>query len=60
MVRAHMREALHLQEMKRSAHKHIGFQAAAWYRHFVDVVGLFLFVWVYWLLGLPIREFTAG
>jgi cytochrome c oxidase subunit 3 len=43
-----------------SAHKHIGFQAAAWYWHFVDVVWLFLFVWVYWLLGLPIREFTAG
>jgi cytochrome c oxidase subunit III len=43
-----------------SPHKHIGFQAAAWYWHFVDVVWLFLFVWVYWLLGLPIREFTAG
>ncbi len=40
-----------------SAHKHIGFQAAAWYWHFVDVVWLFLFVWVYWLLGLPIRHF---
>ena len=40
-----------------SAHKHIGFQAAAWYWHFVDVVWLFLFVWVYWLLGLPIRNF---
>ena len=37
--------------------KHIGFQAAAWYWHFVDVVWLFLFVWVYWLLGLPIRTF---
>ena len=40
-----------------SPHKHIGFQAAAWYWHFVDVVWLFLFVWVYWLLGLPIRNF---
>jgi len=38
-------------------HKHIGFQAAAWYWHFVDVVWLFLFVWVYWLLGLPVRTF---
>jgi cytochrome c oxidase subunit 3 len=28
--------------------KHIGFEAAAWYWHFVDVVWLFLFVCVYW------------
>lgn len=28
--------------------KHIGFEAAAWYWHFVDVVWLFLFVAVYW------------
>jgi cytochrome c oxidase subunit 3 len=27
---------------------HIGFEAAAWYWHFVDVVWLFLFIWVYW------------
>lgn len=27
---------------------HIGFEAAAWYWHFVDVVWLFLFVAVYW------------
>ncbi|MGE4279834.1 MAG: cytochrome c oxidase subunit 3 [Magnetospirillum sp.] len=27
---------------------HVGFEAAAWYWHFVDVVWLFLFVWVYW------------
>ena len=40
-----------------SPHKHIGFRAAAWYWHFVDVVWLFLFVWVYWLLGLPVRTF---
>ncbi|MCB1971327.1 MAG: cytochrome c oxidase subunit 3 [Geminicoccaceae bacterium] len=26
---------------------HVGFEAAAWYWHFVDVVWLFLFVWVY-------------
>ena len=28
--------------------QHIGFEAAAWYWHFVDVVWLFLFSWVYW------------
>jgi cytochrome c oxidase subunit 3 len=28
--------------------QHFGFEAAAWYWHFVDVVWLFLFVTVYW------------
>ena len=28
--------------------QHVGFEAAAWYWHFVDVVWLFLFSWVYW------------
>jgi heme/copper-type cytochrome/quinol oxidase subunit 3 len=27
---------------------HVGFEAAAWYWHFVDVVWLFLFVTIYW------------
>jgi len=31
-----------------SAKTHIGFEAAAWYWHFVDVVWLFLFCCVYW------------
>jgi cytochrome c oxidase subunit 3 len=30
--------------------RHFGFEAAAWYWHFVDVVWLFLFVWIY-LIG---------
>jgi len=36
--------------------KHFGFEAAAWYWHFVDVVWLFLFVAVYWWGG---GEITA-
>jgi cytochrome c oxidase subunit 3 len=34
----------------RSSH-HFGFEAAAWYWHFVDVVWLFLFVTIYWWGG---------
>jgi len=32
----------------RSEH-HFGFEAVAWYWHFVDVVWLCLFIFVYWL-----------
>ncbi len=32
--------------------KHVGLEAAAWYWHFVDVVWLFLFSWVYWWGGV--------
>jgi cytochrome c oxidase subunit 3 len=31
--------------------KHFGFEAAAWYWHFVDVVWLFLFAFVYVTFG---------
>jgi len=34
-----------------STSHHIGFEASAWYWHFVDVVWLFLFVVVYWWGG---------
>ena len=33
--------------------KHFGFEAAAWYWHFVDVVWLFLFAFVYVIFGGP-------
>jgi heme/copper-type cytochrome/quinol oxidase subunit 3 len=34
---------------------HVGFEAAAWYWHFVDVVWLFLFVSIY-LVGQPLTK----
>jgi heme/copper-type cytochrome/quinol oxidase subunit 3 len=30
---------------------HFGFEAAAWYWHFVDVVWLFLYLVIYWWGG---------
>jgi cytochrome c oxidase subunit 3 len=36
--------------------KHFGFEAAAWYWHFVDVVWLFLFVSIYWWGAGPIAH----
>lgn len=32
-----------------NSHNHFAFEAISWYWHFVDVVWLFLFVFVYWL-----------
>lgn len=34
------------------AKQHVGFESAAWYWHFVDVVWLFLFISMYWWGGL--------
>jgi cytochrome c oxidase subunit 3 len=31
-----------------SNHHHFGFEAAAWYWHFVDIVWLFLYISIYW------------
>ena len=36
-----------------TADSHFGFEAAAWYWHFVDVVWLFLFIAIYFWGGLP-------
>ena len=40
--------------------RHFGFEAAAWYWHFVDVVWLFLFVCIYLLGAGPIEANIGG
>ncbi len=42
---------IRLVQAQFSASHHFGFEAAAWYWHFVDVVWLFLYVWLYWWGG---------
>ena len=42
---------LRLQAGQMTPQKHFGFEAAAWYWHFVDVVWLFLFAFVYVVFG---------
>jgi cytochrome c oxidase subunit 3 len=39
---------LRLLNTEYSSEHHFGFEAAAWYWHFVDVVWLFLFISIYW------------
>ncbi|MCB1532787.1 MAG: cytochrome c oxidase subunit 3 [Alphaproteobacteria bacterium] len=39
--------------------RHFGFEAAAWYWHFVDVVWLFLFIAVYWWGNMAGIDYTA-
>jgi cytochrome c oxidase subunit 3 len=38
-----------LQKGHFNADKHFGFEGAAWYWHFVDVVWLGLYILVYWM-----------
>jgi cytochrome c oxidase subunit 3 len=40
---------LRLQKGHFTEHRHFGFEGAAWYWHFVDVVWLGLYILVYWL-----------
>uniref|UniRef100_UPI0030031824 cytochrome c oxidase subunit III n=1 Tax=Mycetophylax simplex TaxID=341688 RepID=UPI0030031824 len=39
---------LRLYKLHFSTYHHFGFEAAAWYWHFVDVIWLFLFISIYW------------
>lgn len=39
---------IRLSHLHFSPHHHFGFEAAAWYWHFVDVVWLFLYISIYW------------
>lgn len=42
---------LRLAKLHISRNHHVGFEASAWYWHFVDVVWLFLYISVYWWGG---------
>nr|NP_150622.1 cytochrome oxidase subunit 3 [Pagurus longicarpus]AAF63426.1 cytochrome oxidase subunit 3 [Pagurus longicarpus] len=42
---------LRLYKCHFSSNHHFGFEAAAWYWHFVDVVWLFLYIFIYWWGG---------
>uniref|UniRef100_UPI0030E02195 cytochrome oxidase subunit III n=1 Tax=Ayyaria chaetophora TaxID=1291247 RepID=UPI0030E02195 len=39
---------LRMNKMHLSSYHHFGFEAAAWYWHFVDVVWIFLYICIYW------------
>jgi cytochrome c oxidase subunit 3 len=43
-----------------TAERHFGFEAAAWYWHFVDVVWLFLFIAIYWWGNVIGMDHSAG
>jgi heme/copper-type cytochrome/quinol oxidase subunit 3 len=37
-----------LSQFRMTKDQHLGFEAAAWYWHFVDIVWIFLFITIYW------------
>nr|YP_011032071.1 cytochrome c oxidase subunit III [Carinata recurvata]WRH31301.1 cytochrome c oxidase subunit III [Carinata recurvata] len=39
---------LRIMKLHQSSYHHVGFEASAWYWHFVDVVWLFLYISIYW------------
>nr|YP_010930324.1 cytochrome c oxidase subunit III [Carinata ganga]WKK49913.1 cytochrome c oxidase subunit III [Carinata ganga] len=43
-----MVSSIRILKLHQSSYHHVGFEASAWYWHFVDVVWLFLYVSVYW------------
>jgi len=48
-LRTNIKAAQHvLSKYALTKDQHLGFEAAAWYWHFVDVVWIFLFITVYW------------
>lgn len=43
-----MVSTIRIAKLHISSYHHVGFEASAWYWHFVDVVWLFLYISVYW------------
>jgi len=48
------------ESFKFSKDYHFGFEAAAWYWHFVDVVWIFLFLTIYWWSEIPDNQMGLG
>lgn len=51
--------AITLSQYSFRKEQHIGFEAAAWYWHFVDVVWIFLFLTIYWWNAAPVANVST-
>jgi cytochrome c oxidase subunit 3 len=51
---------LRLRRATSRRERHFGFEGAAWYWHFVDVVWLGLYFLVYWLRAMTITVFIGA